>query len=77
MSWSLAGSSCTTTCHLMVDHYPAKEGQTVYGVLYELTEQELDKLDQHEGMPTNYKRACRGEDNIGHCRGDLLRCSRR
>ena len=33
------------------------EGQTVYGVLYRLTEQQLKALDRFEGVPVHYRRS--------------------
>ena len=35
-----------------------KEPSSVYGVLYLLTEEELQRLDKHEGVPNHYKRIC-------------------
>jgi len=32
--------------------------ETVYGVLYKLTEEELQKLDRYEGVPDHYVRRC-------------------
>lgn len=33
-----------------------REGDRVYGVLYPLTEQELERLDRKEGVPGHYRR---------------------
>lgn len=34
----------------------AKEGAIVWGALYEITEEDLEKLNKHEGYPASYKR---------------------